>query len=377
MKRNLGEIILVGLVVLILSGLAAFFSIYGLTKLYVSPLMYFVAGGIEFGKLVAVSIIYRHWKKIKKFWWSWYLVFATVIVMFLTSLGIYGFLTSIYQNTMNKVEYRDGQIKLADNKKTLFINQLDRINKTIESDNNRINILSNVRSSQERRIDTLYQRRLNSDARNAQKYIGDQNEQLKFLNQDITEKMKQASVVNDSIAFYDQKILTLKSSDVSNEIGPFKYISEFTGISLNKMVNILSLIILFVFDPLAIGFLLVFNYLLMNNEVKEKEEKTSSWSKLKDKFRKNKKEEIDEPSNLEEIINQDIIEDKINEKTESEENELATLFEDKEGRIWGVDDEKLVEIDTNEEKKDESSYDIVEPKKDETINARTRGEWHL
>ena len=67
MKRNLGEIILVGLVVLILSGLAAFFSIYGLTKLYVSPLMYFVAGGIEFGKLVAVSIIYRHWKKIKKF----------------------------------------------------------------------------------------------------------------------------------------------------------------------------------------------------------------------------------------------------------------------------------------------------------------------
>jgi len=372
-RKNLGEILLVGLVVLILSGLAAFFSIFGLTKLYVSPLMYFVAGGIEFGKLVAVTIIYRHWKDIKKFWWSWYLVFATVIVMFLTSLGIYGFLTSIYQKTMTKVEYRDGQIKLADNKKTLFVNQLDRINKSIESDNNRINILSNVRGSQERRIDTLYQRKLNSDARNAQKYIGDQNDQLKVLNQDMTERMKQASVANDSIAFYDQKILTLKSSDVSNEIGPFKYISEFTGISLNKMVNILSLIILFVFDPLAIGFLLVFNYLLMNNKMEEKEkeeeEKEEEEKEEEEKEEEEKEEEEKEEEEKEEIKEAEIIPTKIEEIQE----EITIPEEIKEEEVVPVKEEVVPaeiqeEITIPEEIKEEE----VVPVKEEVVPAEIK-----
>ena len=363
-RKNLGEILLVGLVVLILSGLAAFFSIFGLTKLYVSPLMYFVAGGIEFGKLVAVTIIYRHWKDIKKFWWSWYLVFATVIVMFLTSLGIYGFLTSIYQKTMTKVEYRDGQIKLADNKKTLFVNQLDRINKSIESDNNRINILSNVRGSQERRIDTLYQRKLNSDARNAQKYIGDQNDQLKVLNQDMTERMKQASVANDSIAFYDQKILTLKSSDVSNEIGPFKYISEFTGISLNKMVNILSLIILFVFDPLAIGFLLVFNYLLMNNKMEEKE-------KEEEEKEEEEKEEIKEaeiiPTKIEEIQEEITIPEEIKEEEVVPVKEEVVPAEIKEAEIVEiltpvVEEEILIDIMLSGDTKSNGTWTVLYPK---------------
>ena len=363
-RKNLGEILLVGLVVLILSGLAAFFSIFGLTKLYVSPLMYFVAGGIEFGKLVAVTMIYRHWKDIKKFWWSWYLVFATVIVMFLTSLGIYGFLTSIYQKTMTKVEYRDGQIKLADNKKTLFVNQLDRINKSIESDNNRINILSNVRGSQERRIDTLYQRKLNSDARNAQKYIGDQNDQLKVLNQDMTERMKQASVANDSIAFYDQKILTLKSSDVSNEIGPFKYISEFTGISLNKMVNILSLIILFVFDPLAIGFLLVFNYLLMNNKMEEKE-------KEEEEKEEEEKEEIKEaeiiPTKIEEIQEEITIPEEIKEEEVVPVKEEVVPAEIKEAEIVEiltpvVEEEILIDIMLSGDTKSNGTWTVLYPK---------------
>jgi len=263
-KRNWFFIILLTISSLSLAGTAAYFSIFGLAKLFYGAGIGIVilASVLEFSKLVAVSYVYRYWTVIAKAFRAYY-VFGVVFIMLLTSIGIYGFLTSAYQKSANKIEIRDSQIKIAENKRTLFVNQLDRINKTIESDNNRINNLSGIRSQQERRLDTLYNRRQTSNARRTETSIAGADEQIKFLNTDITEKMKQASSVNDSIAYYDQRIVEYKASDVSSEVGPLKYLSDLTGMAMNKVVNILVLLIIFVFDPMAISLLIGVNQLTM------------------------------------------------------------------------------------------------------------------
>jgi len=295
MNKHWFFILILSIGAMLLAGTAAWFSVFGLTQLFYGAGIgiTILAASLEFAKVVTVSYVYRFWKSIEKALRGFY-IFAVVFIMFLTSMGIYGFLISGYQKSANKVQLRDAQIKISENKKTLFVNQLDRINKTIESDNNRINVLSGVRASQERRIDTLYQRKMNYDARGAQKYIGEQNDQLKILNQDITDKMKQSTTVNDSIAFYDQRIAESKASEVSNEISSYQFIADLTGIPMNKVVNFVALVIIFVFDPLAIALLIAVNRLTMNKEDRPDNEMVSRIGKF---FRKKKKEEEQEESN--------------------------------------------------------------------------------
>ena len=286
MRKNWFFILLLSIAALSLAGTAAYFSVFGISKLFMAAGMGIIilASSLEFSKLVTVSYVYRFWKSIKKTI-RWFYVFAVVFIMLLTSIGIYGFLTSAYQKSANKIEIRDSQIKIANNKKTLFVNQLDRINKTIESDNNRITQLSNIRGLQERRIDTLYKRKQVSNARRTETSISGADEQIKFLNSDITDKMKQANSVNDSVAYYDQKIVEYKSSDVSNEVGPYKFVADLTGISMNRVVNIVAILIILVFDPLAIALLIGVNQLTMIDKKEEDEEEKKEHKPLLKRIR--------------------------------------------------------------------------------------------
>ena len=275
MKKNWFFILVLSLAALSLAGTAAYFSIFGLSKLFYAAGLgiTILAASLEFAKLVTVSYVYRFWKSIKKGLRGFY-IFAVVFIMLLTSIGIYGFLTGAYQQSANKLEMRDSQIKIAENKKTLFIAQLDRVNKSIESSNERINTLSGLRTQQEKRLDNLYEQKYITVAKRAETQITGSDDQIKLLNQDITDKMKQTTSINDSISFYDQKILDLKSSDVSNEIGPYKFVADLTGASMNKVVNIVALLIVLVFDPLAIALLIGVNQLTMTiiAEVKKEDE---------------------------------------------------------------------------------------------------------
>jgi hypothetical protein len=255
---------------ILLSGTAAYFSVFGLSKLFYAAgiSITILAASLEFAKIVTVSYVYRFWKTIE---WGLktFFVFAIFFIMFLTSIGIYGFLTGAYQKSANKLEARDSRIAISENKKTLFVSQLDRINKSIESSSNRINILSDMRNKQENRLTNLYDQKYISGAKRTESQISGSDEQIKILNLDITEKMKQTNAINDSIAFYDEKILMLKSSDISNEIGPYKFVSEISGIPINNLVNIVAFLIILFFDPLAIALLISINKLTINQEEKE------------------------------------------------------------------------------------------------------------
>ena len=274
MKKNWFFILLLSMAALSLAGTAAYFSVFGLTKLFYAAGLgiTILAASLEFAKLVTVSYVYRFWKTIKKGLRGFY-IFAVVFIMLLTSIGIYGFLTGAYQQSANKVEMRDSHIKIAENKKTLFVNQLDRVNKSIESSSERINTLSGLRTQQERRLDNLYNEKSVTSARRTESQIIGSDDQIKILNSDISSLMKQTNTINDSIAYYDLKISELKSSDVSNEIGPYKFVADLTGMPIGRIVNIVAILIVLVFDPLAIALLIGVNQLTMiDNPLYKKEE---------------------------------------------------------------------------------------------------------
>ena len=287
MNKNLTFVILLSIAALSLAGTAAYFSIFGLTKLFASAGLgiTILAAALEFSKLVTVSYVYRYWKNIKPILRAFY-VFAVVFIMFLTSVGIYGFLTGAYQQSANKLESRDSQIKIVESKKSLFKVQLDMINKSIESSNNRINTLSGLRTQQEKRLDDLYTKKNNSIAKSAESHITGSDNQINMINSDITLKMKQASVYNDSISYYEQKIINLKSSDATNEIGPYKFVAKLTGIPIDNLVNIVALLIICVFDPLAITLLIGINQLTEKKEDDEVEEDEEVEEVEKEKYNK-------------------------------------------------------------------------------------------
>ena len=289
MNKNWFFILLLSIGALALAGTAAYFSVFGISKLFSAAGLGIIilAASLEFAKLVTVSYVYRFWKTIKKALRGFY-IFAVVFIMMLTSIGIYGFLTGAYQKSANKIETRDSQIQIAENKKQSFVNQLDRINISIESSTDRINVLSGIRKNQETRLDSLYNRNYISVARNTEQQIANSDEQIRILNNDISEKMKETSNVNDSIAYYDLQIIELKDSDVSNEIGPYKFVADLTGLSINKVVNIVALLIILVFDPLAIALLIGVNQLTMLKEEEEKEEKEEEKEEKENTFFKKK-----------------------------------------------------------------------------------------
>ena len=89
---------LIGASALTIAGSAAFFSVFGLSKLFAGAQLAVIimAGSLEFGKLVAASFLYRFWDKINPLHRT-YMTIATVILVLITSAGIFGFLSNAYQ----------------------------------------------------------------------------------------------------------------------------------------------------------------------------------------------------------------------------------------------------------------------------------------
>lgn len=271
MKKNWFFILLLSIASLALAGTAAYFSVFGISKLFYAAGLGIIilAASLEFAKLVTVSYVYRFWKTIKKGLRGFY-IFAVVFIMILTSIGIYGFLTGAYQQTANKIEMRDSQIEISQNKRQAFVNQLDRVNSSIQSSTDRINVLSDIRKNQETRLDSLYSRNYVTYASRTESQITSSDEQIKALNEDIAIRMREYSSINDSIAFYDIQIIELRNSDISNEIGPYKFVADLTGLPINSVVNIVALLIILVFDPLAIALLVGVNQLTLLESEGEK-----------------------------------------------------------------------------------------------------------
>jgi hypothetical protein len=233
-----------------------------------------MTSGLELAKLVSTSFLYRYWKDLAKAFKA-YMTTGVVILMMITSAGIYGFLSSAYSSTADKLNQVDGQVELFEKKKENMQDEASRIKSIMDNKSNRVNALTSLRTSQESRIDTLYKKGFITSARKTEVIIKEANTEIEKANHQIDSLNAKMQSVLDSAGRIDVRILELKSSDIKGEVGPLKYISALTGKDMGSVVNFFILLLIFVCDPLAVCLIIATNKVLMESEVNKDIKKES------------------------------------------------------------------------------------------------------
>ena len=293
-------VLLLSLTAFAIAGTAAYFSVFGLSKLFagagVSALILF--GSLEIGKLVSVSVLYRFWKH---FSWMIRITFTLMIVgiMLITSMGIYGFLRNAYDITSNKFNTIQKEVLIQEQRKNTIQLEIDRYQKEIDSKDKQINTYLDNRTTQEQSVAKLYEQSGDTNmtanqswvfrtrAKQTQDGIKSYDTLISDLRNQNTGIYTEINSLNDSISAIDRNVLELETSDISVEIGPLKYLSDLTGYAMDNVVGGLIFLIIFVFDPFAILLIIVANKLSMIENVEEpkstKIKKKSNWFKKKKK----------------------------------------------------------------------------------------------
>ena len=260
MKKRLFPF-LIAISALSVSASAAFYSVFGLSKLFAgaSQQVMVMAGSLEFAKLVVASLLYQYWGTINKFL-KVYLSLAVFVLILITSGGIYGYLSGAYQTTATQSELLDKGLKVLELKqkrfeeqKTDFSLEKEQLNKSIAE--LRIS-LSNPAQVQyvDRETGQLITTTSSSARRALKAELENTIEDRNNINLNLVS-------VQDSIIKFDSEILNLEiSNEDQRELGPLKYLSEVTGYPMNKVVNWFLLLIVFVFDPLAIAMVIAANF---------------------------------------------------------------------------------------------------------------------
>ena len=240
------------------AGCAAYFSVWGLSQLFAgaSTAVIIMASVLEVGKIVTTTALHTYWHKLA-IGLKIYLTISVGILMIITSAGIYGFLSNAYQSTANKLELHEGELGVLEAKKQVFEKTIADNAKIIETKTKRAEQLNNLRGNQESRLDNSTN---NRNQRNARKDIESSDKQIQLLNTEIDALNAKNIMLSDSVNVYNVKVIELKAgSEVAGEVGPLKYISELTGTPMANVVNYMILLLIFVFDPLAIALILATN----------------------------------------------------------------------------------------------------------------------
>ena len=140
--------VLIALSALSVSGSAAFYSVSGLSKLFAGASfeVIIMASSLEISKLVIASLLYQYWDVINK-WLRTYLASAVVILVLITSMGIYGFLSAAYQDTYRNLSVKDNKIAFLTQKKDFYESDVLRYDEELKRISENISILSNAKST--------------------------------------------------------------------------------------------------------------------------------------------------------------------------------------------------------------------------------------
>lgn len=246
------------MIALSVAGCAGYFSVWGLSQLFAgaSTAVIIMATVLEIAKVVTTTALHRYWSNLAR-GLKIYLSTGVVVLMIITSAGIYGFLSNAYQKTANKLEIHQGELSVLDGKKAIFEKNISDNEKIIVTKNKRIDQLTNLRNNQEIRLDSAKTQKAKAAVRND---IALATQEIQKLTTDIDGLNLKNNIQADSVGSYNVKALELKaSSEIAGEVGPLKYISELTGAPMAKVVNYLILLLIFVFDPLAIALIISTN----------------------------------------------------------------------------------------------------------------------
>ena len=237
------------IVAISISGVAAYYSIIGLTAIFPAAFIPIIVMGIvlEIGKLITASWLYQNWKQTSRFLKT-YLSIALVVLMLITSMGIFGFLSKSHieqgsglSDTVLSIEKLDTKKQQEERKIVRAKDWVDRIHRGMDRSIDRGNIAR------------------------AFSFEKKQREKLDYYNDIITTAQTKIDGYEDTQAELRYKVKTFE-----REIGPIKYIAELVygqdaKLYLEKSVRGVILLIIFVFDPLAIALLIAANQTILNN----------------------------------------------------------------------------------------------------------------
>jgi len=236
-----GIVLLTGL---LLSGVAAYYSIIGLTAIFSGAQEAVVIMGcaLEISKLVVVSWLYNNWQHVS-FFIKTYMTLAVIILMLITSMGIFGFLSKAHIDQQLKLNIGiSDEIKNINNKITDQTAILEDIDK-------QIGVI-------DKSVDKLISTGKAKSGLSASKSNKSSREEL---------NTKREAKMQEIFSLKEQKVsLESKYKQMEAEVGPIKYVAELIyGESdekiLDKAVRFVIIILIFVFDPLAIFLMLAFN----------------------------------------------------------------------------------------------------------------------
>jgi len=244
--------LIIALSALSVSASAAVYSVTGLSMLFAgaSTAVIIMAASLEVSKLVIASLLYQFWDKLNKILRT-YLTIAAAVLILITSAGIYGYLSSAYQKTADQTSIVDSKVASLETKKKLYENTRTGILQEKQS-------LSELKGTLSKGSTTQYtDKKGNLVVRSNNASI----KQIENASKSDEKLSLKLDVVNDSIFALETKILEVKTNaTATSELGPLKYLSSLTGIAMDRIINWYILVIIFVFDPLAIALVIAANF---------------------------------------------------------------------------------------------------------------------
>ena len=254
-------------VALILSSVAAYYSVVGLASIFSGAFysILLMGSALELGKLVAASWLYRNWDDAPRLI-KYYLTTAVVILMFITSMGIFGYLSKAHLETSAmatsdvsaELQTLNDTIESKTNTKVIVDRQIQNIDNTLGK---YIELGSVTKGLQEKRGLDSERKQLEQERRNVEQELVE----LKSKKNKIESQVKKIEV----------------------EVGPLKYIAELiygsdASTHFDSAVRLVIIILIMVFDPLAVILLIAANYKFTQREEKDRfDKRISQLKKLK------------------------------------------------------------------------------------------------
>jgi len=229
--------LLVGSSAFFIAGCAAFFSVFGIGKLFSGAFIAVVimASSLELGKLVTASFLYRYWDKINQFQ-KVYMATATVVLVLITSAGIFGYLSNAYQGATIEFEkqttalsFKEEQIEQLEEDKVFLKDELEQSVASLPD-----NYITAKRKLRE-----------------------DYNPQILGINSNLLDLKQEVGELKTQLV------------ETGVDVGPAIYLARAFNTDIDTVVKFFIFILIFVFDPLAVMLIVAYNQILLENQPKK------------------------------------------------------------------------------------------------------------
>ena len=258
----------------LLAGCAAFFSVKGIALLFAASFwsVAIMAGSLEIAKLVCASYLYRYWQNINKLLRQ-YMLAATLLLMGITSLGIFGFLSDAFQKNFSQYSLNVSKIQALKSQQTFLTSQVD-FNKSKLKD------LIDLQKTYQSSLDSAVKQDVTTTKTSGGGLFGGQktekvtdskllesrNKIVEGSQQNINSLFNQIQIVTSELQNLEQKasqtaqeIMVLEADNTKGEIGTFKFVAEAFGMKIENAVRLFIILIVIVFDPLAVALVIAYN----------------------------------------------------------------------------------------------------------------------